>query len=310
MQPGEFTSGSISNVVQFSVQRVAPPSTLYIQRDDQLVIEGFSILAGEIITLNARLLLASPEIGGQPEKPPPARDSTSSPVGGTPIKPIQTNFTLTSVTAPQVLLVPLAEGYLLSVTLGSNSANFRGLTFVRAWINRGKTLFNVPNAAQMLISHYVTAFQPVSWPGWATQDTSEGPGTVQLFTVANPAAGADWAFVCPAAVKARVQSFNAVFTAAAVVATRIPRVQVKRVAATLVWQAAPQQGITTGVIAQVSASDTTVNSVVDVTTVNLPIPGPLFIEPGDTVGVNTLAIQGADQWSAISLELETWMEQG
>src|SRR5260370_41068881 len=70
MEPA-FKRGSFPAITTFSFTSVAPPSPLYIQRDDILAVDVISDSVTEIVTVNGRLLLAPVVRAGQPGMPAP-----------------------------------------------------------------------------------------------------------------------------------------------------------------------------------------------------------------------------------------------
>lgn len=130
----------------------------------------------------------------------------------------------------------------------------------------------------------------------------------RMFSIPNPAAGAEISITVPAGVTWELISLIAVFTASAVVATRRPRLQVT-------------DGTTAGV--RVSANTNATASQVlsygwlqDVANVSVGTDGTtaiphLTLEPGWIVSTSTIAIDPGDQWSAIGgLIIETTYQGG
>jgi hypothetical protein len=303
-----FTSGSIPNIVTFSLKGLEPPSPLYIQRDDQLVIEGVSSLVGTSVIVTARLLLASAPTAGQPDTG--HHDPVDAALGGNPVVTIQQVMQIPSAFTAAILTLPLAEGYLLSVTAvgGPVSASARGQLFIRLWINRGATFVGSPNAAQILVSDYVTINAPIGWPASRVLYPTEGPGNLREVTVANPAAGADWSLTVPSLTRWRIQNFNAQLVIANAGVARIIRAQLKTGAGVVMHQAAAQQTGAVNTTVQVSGSSGQITSVVDTTTLNLPLPGQVVVASGEILAVSTSNINAGDQWSNIRVLVEEWLD--
>src|SRR5712691_5868344 len=136
-----FRSNTVPNVTTFQFQNVAPPSSLYIQRDDLLVVEVADFSGPHTVQVQGRVLLAPLPQSPQPGTPVDPNAPPSSPRSNV-IEPFTgTVATLAGGPVSTLLTLPLAEGYLLSVTVveTSQSTAQRGLVFVRAWINRGAT---------------------------------------------------------------------------------------------------------------------------------------------------------------------------
>jgi hypothetical protein len=320
-QPGtgpdlSFKSAAVPNVVTFSLDRVGPPSPIYIQRDDQLVIEVVDFSGPHTVSVRGRQLLAPFPRGGQPDKqavPDPTQTAQSSNL----IEPFSQDVsTLAGGPASVVKTLQLTEGYLLSVTVveTSQSTSQRGLVFVRVWINRGATSALASNAFQLLLADYVTATSMVGWPSGRIVFPTEGPGRMANPVVTTPGAGVDWSFQMPAGMRFRIQSVNAQLLTSAGVANRIPRVQIVGQTGTVVWQAPPSSVIAASTTAQVSMSSGQVTSTTDPQTVNITLPSPCILQgvdaARDILRVSTTNIQVGDQWSAISIEAEEWIDNG
>lgn len=305
-----FISASQPNVVSFGFKGIDPPSPLYLQRDDVLVLE----VQGNVpvtISINGRLLLAPAPRGGQPQPPETAGQAVVPLDVAAVIQPFQTAFRYTSVVgATQQIIVPMWEGYLLSVSVTDGGSSQRGVTFVRAFIARAPTTPLAPFPVYPLFSDYTTQNHVIGWPGGRTVYSTEGPGQLAISTVGNPAAGADWTLTVPLNFRDRIQSFNAQLVTSATVANRIVRVQNISGLGGIIWQSAAQQAIPASTTAQVSGSSTNVPSITDPTTVNLALPSPDFLRSGDKLAVSTVGLQAGDQWSNITVELEQWVDSG
>ncbi len=283
MRPGEFASASIPNIVTFAFREIGPPSPLYIQRDDVLVFLMGSILAGDIVTVNGRLLL--------PTKP-------------AQIISIQQAFTVPQ-NAETLFSIPLAEGYLLSVTAQSSSTDQRGTTFVRCFINRGVLGTTSKNAGMVLFADSPTSRQPVGWPNGRQIDSGEGPGRLFAFLGTTPAAGADWSVSVPGVQRWRVMCFNAVLTTGVAVPVRSVQL-VLTDGANRYFTGPPSATIPASTTNQVSGSALAVSSTVVATDIALPIPAGLILPQSHVISVLTANLAAADQWSAIVIFVEQW----
>src|SRR5215472_12084779 len=118
----EFQSQSQPPFVAFKFQDISPPSTLYVQRDDLLIVQFASFQASETVTINGRLLV--------------------SPVGSTAsvnnVIPISQTFPQAGgAFAINQATITLAEGFLLGLSATCSVASTRGQTFCRVGIQRG-----------------------------------------------------------------------------------------------------------------------------------------------------------------------------
>lgn len=315
-QPGQpvegpdphFTSGSQPNVVTYKFQNLEPPTGLYIQRDDWLNTEVVTNQPNEVVNFNVRLLLAQGPRPGQPLPPGVMVDQNQFVTGGTivtcvfPVKP----------TALRVTTFPfqsLWEGYLLSATAQATVALTRGQTFIRMDLTRGNAPFPgvASPQAQSLVHDYVTAAGTVGFPGTRVIGPTEGPGWIHSLQVPNPAAGADWTLTTLANQRLRVESLTAVFTASATVANRTPE---------LIWDDGGNimfvddvnANIVAGQVIQVSSTGTNIPTGVVTTILHVTMPPGMILVPGHRVRTNTPGIQAGDQWSAIFLNVEEWID--
>jgi hypothetical protein len=130
----------------------------------------------------------------------------------------------------------------------------------------------------------------------------------RVVSVPAPAAGADWSLVVPAGSVYELVSVYASLSTSATVANRGARLQLTAggvVYLDLAPQAVQAASLTTRYAwAQGMASYSADNGVVT----GLP---KLYLEPGWSIGTQTDLIDGADQWSAVSLlVLETVVRGG
>lgn len=310
MREGEFEAGSIPNIVSFAFEKITPPSPLYITRDDFLIISAMSGFGAETVTIAARLLLPYPPLPGQPG---PSGKPFKSPILGGPAYistlvqqlSIALSFTFTQIS------LQLAEGFLLSVAAVRSQGGTRGECFAEGHIRRGGSVSGTPMLP--LFGDYLDVFRPAGWPFGRVSSPVEGPGAINFQTVANPLPGADWVFVVPSNSRMQILSFQAQLATSATAGTRIPRVRIRSGATNPVYLAASQQGIPPSTTVQVSAGQGQVASVVDTTTINLPLPGLTFLDGNGLNGVNTLdvttlALAAGDQWSSIRIGVQQWVE--
>lgn len=255
---------------------------LYLQRDDQLVLQAVTSTTGEAVTFNIRLLLA---------------DGTLVPIQQTVRPP--NNRTVASVT------VSLDEGYLLSVSCICGQAAQRGWTFARAFVNRGA--FGTGQPGQLLFSDYVTTQVSGGYPGGRITSPTEGPGALKAAQVAAPGAGLDWAISVPSNARWRLLSAIATLTTAVAVANRQVQISVG-VGAGEVYRGSPNQNIVASTTARVSFSSAPQSFALMPTNVHVPIPVSIYMGLGDVLSTNTLNIQAADQWGIPTVGVEEWID--
>lgn len=278
--PSGISATAPPNAISFALDKVGPPSPLYMQRDDVLVLQGASFTV-DTITFNIRLLLA----------------------GGT-IVPVQKTLALPATMVLQTLVVSLAEGFLLSVSASTTNTADRGTTYARAFVNRGA--FGSGQPGLVLFGDYATNNLNVSWPPGRILQSSESSG-LPLQTFANdPAAGANWNLATASTQRWRIQSVNAVFSASAAVANRIARLFVDSGGAKMGFF--PLNAvITAGQTVQCTWAPGIIPVTTDPAVLMGTLPNNLQIENGQDIGTNTTNIQAGDQWSAIRVLVEQWL---
>jgi len=311
--PG-FKSGSVPTIVSFNFDNVAPPSPVYIQRDDKLGIQVITNQSVETVTVNARLLM--------PQRPQPQQPDTGPPdpallaqsklgfvlpivqqiLGGTIL-----NFgTVLGGTSQKTAQVDLAEGYLLSVAAQCVAATQRGATFVRCWINRQGSVFPLTNVYELLFGDYVTTTQPAGWPYGRQLAGADGPGNMQALTAANPAAGADFVVAPSGNLRWRIQAVSALLTTSAAVANRIVHAEVEDSGGVTLSDVAAL----TAQVASTAVQYTFMPGVSSQATVDgaqlISLPPAMFLDNGMQIASETTGIQAGDQWSNIRFYVEMW----
>jgi hypothetical protein len=300
----EFQSGSIANVTEFNFKGIAPPTALYMQRDDILSFIAASNLLNEQITFTGRFLRVPEPMGGQPSDGGVGRAPGGVITHGI-IEFFQEVVAFPVAGIGRLTTRNFAEGYLLSIAANCNTSTVRGRSFARASLVRAPFLNAAPG--QLLFGDYVTIVTPAGYPNGRALHTTEGPGWKHSVQQANPGAGADWTFTLGATQRMRIESLNAVLTASAAVANRQVQLIVDD-GVNVVGFFPASVNIVASAVANVTATSGSVNTPVITTDVSIPIPQPLILEPGWRLRTSTVGIQAGDQWSAIWLNVEEWLE--
>jgi hypothetical protein len=278
---------------------------VYIQRDDLLLITAQTRLPNDTVTFNLRHLRVPELQGGQPSDGG-AGKTTGRVITKGIVEPMQQQFVLTAAVPSATRIVQMGEGYLLSLGCSAQLANVRGQTFARAILVRPTGI--AASETLPLFGDYVTLFGGSGYPVGRFLSASEGPGWIHSIQVANPSAGADWTFTLPPQQRLRLDSFNAVFTASATVANRLVQVIVDDGVNT-VWTDDLNAAITASQVVNVSVTQTNIPTGAVTTILHAVVP-PGVILPGNwRLRTSTGAIQAGDQWSAIWLNVEEWVDQ-
>lgn len=277
MQAGEYTPSAPPTQVNFTLRSVAPPSDLYVQRDDTLVLMGITgISGGTTITLTVRLLRAA---DGQ-------------------IDTLQTTLKLANNYAATSTSLTLAEGYLLSVSAFDSASTSGGFTYAAAYLQRGGSTFPLQNSGYVLFADWTSVNVPIGWPGGRQMRSDDGPGLYRVNVVANPVAGADWTLTVPNSARWELVTVNAQLTTAVAVANRQVQLQGTN-AGVLIWNSPAAVNVPASTTAQISAMQGNTLTPVITTDVTIAIPPRLGMSVGMIIQSSTVGIQPADQWSNI-----------
>jgi hypothetical protein len=296
-------------MVGFALSHIQPPSPLYIQRDDVLVIQASTSQSAEVITITGRLLLAPTPRGGQPDAPSgaaPALDLRNSNI----VQPILATVSPQNTRIPRVVTIPLAEGYLLSLASLAASAWTRGQTFVRATIVRGSGVSTQPS--QVLFADYVTQAFGAAFPNGRVTSPVEGPGWLTVRSSAVPGAGLNPTLTVPTNARWRIQS---VFTQLVTNATAGNRdvTLVLAVGATQVGAYPAAVHIPASTTALITGGGISAYTPIITADVQIPMPPDLALSwtsGGGAGSISTLTagLLATDAYGAINALVEEWLD--
>jgi len=196
-----FVGASVPNEVSFGFHKILPPSNLYLQRDDILVVQGNTTLTGgDVLTVALRLLKPKPPAHGQPDVDQQKAEAAAEAAGKAAaqqaggkmataweyggadrpshIERVTMVLPLPTAGTTFTLQIPLSEGYLLSLAISAaNSANF-GQTYASAFVGQSAPAGQTPVPALMLVADYPTSTIPVGWPGVNIRQTAAAQGVI------------------------------------------------------------------------------------------------------------------------------------
>lgn len=309
-QPGKgpdahFKTATLPTLVSFALNNIGPPSPLYIQRDDTLFLQCTSSRAGgDTFTFFWRFLQAAPDVAGQPDTPAGSQVPTPGGLITQTVK-TQSQQIIVAQDATNQVLIPLAEGYLLSLDVVVTNAATRGQSFARAVLARG--LATSVNPHQPLFADYCTKNMTPGWPTGRNLSGSESTGAVLSFQVANPAAGADWILTVPGTRRFAIQSFAATIVTSAAVANRNVQIIVDD-GANVVWTHSVPAAIPASTTDTIVGTGTNAPAGVITTIQAVVLPPGLRLFAGMRIRSLTGNIQAADQWSNIWFLIEQWID--
>lgn len=267
-------------LISFLTKDVQPPSPLYIQRDDAILIRSTAAAASLTAVVRARMLEPNGHI-----KETEVQIVTSPTIG------LSVNT-----------LITLEEGFLLSITaIPTGILTIPGLFNISAFVVRGQN--SLQEVVQTLFAGYLSAEVCVGWPSTPPRHPQEGPGQPINNTVGNPAAGSDWSLAMANGIAMRLMCgfFRLVTSAAAgnrtvdIIVTdgvntivRIPSNLLIPASTTQLYSIAPGAQLF-NVAGQ---------------PVVLPFPTGLRFPPIWTIGTLTTGILAGDQFSQIAMGIE------
>jgi hypothetical protein len=275
------------------------------------VIQAFTTLTNEVLSVNVRLLQPGHPIG----RTQPDTATSDNPLGDSKsgvIVPINVMFPIAAATTPLSKVLDMAEGYLMSVAVSATSATARGQTFVRAFILRGSA--NVANLSYLLLSDYATTLTSVGWPFGDVRQPTDGQGLLFGLGTAQPAAGADFTISAPVVNgRAVMLSAQATLTTSATVANRIVTARMTAIGgAQDVGTFPANQSIPASTVAKVTFAPGAQGSLVAPTIVNVMMPNTVFFTENAPTSLRltttTLNLQAGDQWSNIMLLAQNWAD--
>ena len=275
-----------SSAVVFAFQGLQPPSNLYVNVDDQLIISAATSQTAEVVTINARLLMPNGRVEDMQFQ----------------IRPANTRVVLKQS-------FPLAEGFLLSVSASAAVAVTRGQTFVRVSLQRSASGAGQP--AYVLLADYVTTQAVPGYPNGRILSPTEGPGYIYGVSVGNPSAGVGWQIANPTNARWKIRSFEATLTTNATAGNRTPQVTIADLGGG-VFLGPGIASIPASTSAIVSGFACTPYAAASVGEFVVPIPPDCFLPGPPTVSaylaVSAVGTLGTDQWSNIRVLVEEWLD--
>lgn len=270
--------------VGFDRRYVSPPSRVYIEREDTLVV----VVSSPLATFDM-------QVSGRLQQP------------GGDVTPFQQRV---AVSAGQQLVatrLDLGEGYLLSLTLrGTSSSPLWTQTFVTVSIERGRSADAIP--AQVLVAGYLNKSLPLGWPEGGELREITAHGFIRSVTNVAPAAGAEWSIVLGAGARQRWRSIRFSLTTSVAVATRRVHVIVDDGANILLDLAANDTQLASLTRNYNCPWDGFQRAAQD-SEIYIPLPPELIMVAGFRVRSSTTNLQAADAFSAQQIEQELWVEE-
>ena len=267
--PGQLTSGVLGE---------------WVTPDDLLIIQIRNALSGAKFALGGRIW--NPDDG---------------------VKELNLDMTPTSDRALNTFSLAPYYGFLVSVAIMATAGSpHRGQSLASVLLARPPA--SAFRSKMALAQDYVTTQYGPFWPGGRQSLGVEGPGMLYSLAVAQPAAGADWTQTVPTGARWLLHGIYATLATSATAGTRNPLLLVDDGTNRLGAQdTALTQGVSlTNDWTWVPGTPTTGLFATPVNVLDLPFPMPMFA--GWRIRTVTAALSATDQWSAIRLLVEEWLE--
>jgi hypothetical protein len=159
-----FPFTNIPPDISFLTKNVPPPATAYVGRQDQISLGVCNAIPDNVVTMEIRTLTPSGEL-----------------------KQHRWDFHPPSDRSTQWYERPLAEGFLLTISVYTDSAAPPGGCYVGVYLVSG--VGGIPPTAQTFGAGYVGSVNPLMWPYPRVVNPGEGPGRLRMIIGTNPAPG-------------------------------------------------------------------------------------------------------------------------
>lgn len=282
---GSFVSVTAPHAVQWDVQRLTAPTSLYISPDDNLAILSWGITTGINIELAARILTP---------------DGIVVPMVWLIVPSSNRAFSETDV--------QLREGFLLSLRVRPSGGNIqRGQCYVQIWFTRGPIGIARPEG-MVITQGYVTSNSSLGWPQPRMEDSTDGRGNPRSITGVNPAAGVEIVETVPTGALWRLLAWYHILVTSAVAGNRLCTLVVDDGAnAFFIGEAAAVQTASTSA-AYAFAPGLPARAALG-TNSSAPLPSAVYLRAGYRIRTATGALDAADNYGAPQYLVEEWMQQ-
>jgi hypothetical protein len=269
-------------LVRFLSRGVQPPSQVYIDTSDVLIVGCATSMSGEVLTVSYRVLRADGQLVKGQFQILPASDRSIS-----------------------IHQEPLPEGFLLSVSCKAAVATTRGQTFARVFLT--DPVLGAGQPSYMLMADYVTTAMAPAHPNGRVLAPSEGPGAVVIYTSVFPAPATDPAIQVPTNARWRLLAVRGNFRTSAVVVNRMASLVVATVG-TPMYSTPPTQLQPAGIQSLYCTTCTTLSAPIAINVSQWPLPNDLILLTGQAIQTLTLSMDAADQWFPLLVQVEEWLD--
>jgi hypothetical protein len=280
--PDDFIVESRPPAVGFLTRAVQPPSNVYIEINDILIVAAASSATNEVVTFSYRFLRSDGAL-------------------------INGQFTLAVPTLRVIAtrIEPLAEGFLLSASCKAAIATTRGVTFVRAFLSNPALGAGQPS--NMLMSDYITTAMAPAHPNGRVLSPVEGPGNPYMVQIANPGLGAEWATQVPINARWKLTHGYAQFTTGAPAGNRTPGIIIFN-GGFANFIGFGENNIGPGTVANVGYSSVRNAPAGLTSSAWAPMPIDTVTLGFNVIQSRTLGLNAADSYAGVQIGVEEWLD--
>jgi len=260
-------------------------SPWYLRVDDNIRVTSYNALAAVRLEVRYRFVDCEGRIQASQEAQVPNTDRTAkSSVFATP------------------------EGWLLGgEVFVSGAAPLIGQTYVVVEIVRGLGSSALP--LQVIAAGYVSAKQPLPFPGTQITSSVDCGGAVRSITGSTPAAGAEISETVPTGARWELLSFFTLFTTSAGAANRLPAFFIQDTApVTFFFDQMSGAEVAATAYRNVWAQGVTANAGLTTAAQRGSLPVGNRLAAGFNFGTVTANIQAGDQYSNVRYLVREWLE--
>lgn len=201
----------------------------------------------------------------------------------------------------------IGAGYVLNITaLVAAGAPRKGQTYITLQALHGSG--GSATVLGTMLAGYITANQPIAWPGSPIESSLEGTGFIRTVAGTQPASGFDISQTVPTGARWELLSLYAALSAGAGGFNRLPQltaITAALAAKTFVPTTTPQPPALTYFWVWSSAGPLVSNSG---DRILLPWPAGLGLLAGDVLLTQTAGLAVGDNWTTPSFTVREWLE--
>jgi hypothetical protein len=280
--PAEFPFVVIPPGITFATKNVPPAAPCYVTPLDRLLISAWNSVPGLILRIDLRMLMPTGEIIQNQWTMPPRTDRSGS-----------------------YQFYTLAEGYLFSLTVSTQTTAQPGGCYVKADLIRGQS--SIEPIGQVLLSGYVPSGPALAWPYPRWVLPCEGPGNLRVITGTDPSAGNPVLETVPTQARWRLLAIRCNLTTNPSAGSRYAALYLVDPAGTFLYLMAQIAQASSQTYNYNWALGVLVTQVTGLPNVTYPLPDQMFLTAGQSFGLIAYGGFSGDDWSAPLYLVEEWL---